>query len=100
MIWSVIVGVLLILATKWLFTSREPTRPLPPGPPGKPIVGNISDLPAPGTQDWLHWMKHKELYGRQSAMRRREMAKDKLCTDGLKHIKQGLLVPSQSWARP
>ncbi|KAL4883962.1 putative cytochrome P450 oxidoreductase OrdA-like protein [Aspergillus karnatakaensis] len=37
--------------------------PLPPGPPGLPIVGNVRDLPASDSPDWLHWLKHKDLYG-------------------------------------
>ncbi|KAJ5111438.1 hypothetical protein N7532_001973 [Penicillium argentinense] len=60
---SVILGALLLYATRWLLTSKRNDLPLPPGPPGKPLIGNISDLPAPGTQDWVHWLKHKPLYG-------------------------------------
>ncbi|KAK1454817.1 cytochrome P450 [Colletotrichum melonis] len=37
--------------------------PLPPGPKGLPIVGNVNDLPKPGELDYVHWLKHKELYG-------------------------------------
>ncbi|KAJ4253329.1 hypothetical protein NW762_010484 [Fusarium torreyae] len=37
--------------------------PLPPGPKGLPLVGNIRDLPPPGTVEWKHWQKHKEQYG-------------------------------------
>lgn len=37
--------------------------PLPPGPRGLPIVGNIRDLPPPNSLEFLHWVKHKEIYG-------------------------------------
>ena len=37
--------------------------PLPPGPKRKPIIGNLLDLPPPGQFEWMHWVKHKELYG-------------------------------------
>jgi hypothetical protein len=37
--------------------------PLPPGPKPKPIVGNRSDLPPAGLQDWQHWLKYGDLYG-------------------------------------
>ncbi|KAF5660152.1 hypothetical protein FHETE_9125 [Fusarium heterosporum] len=37
--------------------------PLPPGPRGLPLVGNIQDLPPPGVLEWKHWQKHKERYG-------------------------------------
>ncbi|TDZ15801.1 O-methylsterigmatocystin oxidoreductase [Colletotrichum orbiculare MAFF 240422] len=37
--------------------------PLPPGPKGLPLVGNLNDLPKPGAFEAQHWAKHKELYG-------------------------------------
>ncbi|KAJ5154053.1 uncharacterized protein N7500_009492 [Penicillium coprophilum] len=36
---------------------------LPPGPKGKFLIGNLFDLPSAGTQEWQHWLKHKDLYG-------------------------------------
>ncbi|XRM44916.1 hypothetical protein ABZX51_008019 [Aspergillus tubingensis] len=54
----------LILLSLYLFIYQQsPSLPLPPGPKGKPIVGNLSDLPPPNTPEWRHWMKHKERYG-------------------------------------
>lgn len=38
-------------------------RPLPPGPKGLPVVGNVNDLPKPGMLECHHWAQHKELYG-------------------------------------
>ncbi|KAF9872128.1 cytochrome p450 oxidoreductase [Colletotrichum karsti] len=38
-------------------------QPLPPGPKGLPIVGNIRDLPQPTQFGARHWQKHKDLYG-------------------------------------
>lgn len=38
-------------------------KPLPPGPKAKPLVGNLWDLPPKGSPEWLHWFRHKELYG-------------------------------------
>jgi hypothetical protein len=45
--------------------SRSPKRdlPLPPGPKGLPILGNINDLPKSGALEWHHWLTHKDLYG-------------------------------------
>jgi hypothetical protein len=45
------------------FTSKQKLGKLPPGPKGKPIIGNLLDLPAEGEQECLHWLRHKELYG-------------------------------------
>lgn len=60
---KVVIGATVIFATTWLLRKRDAKKKLPPGPSGKPVIGNISDLPAPGTQDWMHWLKHKQLYG-------------------------------------
>ncbi|OAK99149.1 cytochrome P450 [Phaeosphaeriaceae sp. SRC1lsM3a] len=38
-------------------------RPLPPGPKGLPLLGNVNDLPKPGMLECHHWAQHKELYG-------------------------------------
>lgn len=45
------------------FTSNQKLGKLPPGPKGKPIIGNLLDLPAEGKQECTHWLRHKELYG-------------------------------------
>lgn len=37
--------------------------PLPPGPKGLPVIGNLNDMPPPGVLEAHHWLKHKELYG-------------------------------------
>lgn len=50
---------------KSLFSYKSIAR-LPPGPKGLPIIGNLLDLPAAGTQEWQHWLKHKDLYGRST----------------------------------
>ncbi|KAJ5606342.1 hypothetical protein N7510_009123 [Penicillium lagena] len=60
---SLIIGALLLYATKVLFTRNKANGPLPPGPSPKPIIGNISDLPPQGGKDWTYWLKHKDLYG-------------------------------------
>ncbi|KAG6271198.1 hypothetical protein E4U47_003144 [Claviceps purpurea] len=37
--------------------------PLPPGPKGLSIVGNVFDLPQAGIPEYEHWLKHKDTYG-------------------------------------
>lgn len=56
-------GLLALYVVKRAFLDRRLPGPLPPGPPRKPILGNITDLPPKGEREWMHWMKHKELYG-------------------------------------
>ncbi|CAI7669989.1 unnamed protein product [Penicillium palitans] len=57
-IFTIILGLVLILRT---FTNKG-TNPSP-GPKGKFLIGNLFDLPSSGAQEWLHWLKHKDLYG-------------------------------------
>jgi hypothetical protein len=61
---NTILGLLTFLIARIWMRRKTPLGPLPPGPRRKPIVGNIADLPPPGVQDWMHWLKHKDLYGR------------------------------------
>lgn len=42
--------------------------PLPPGPKGLPLVGNLRDLPEPGVLEAEHWAKLAE-YGKLSYFR-------------------------------
>ncbi|PNP78879.1 hypothetical protein FNYG_07744 [Fusarium nygamai] len=62
-----IVIVTAILASLSLFLVKHVLRPqkppLPPAPKGLPLLGNIRDLPPPGTLEWPHWQSHKEKYG-------------------------------------
>ncbi|OBT69090.1 hypothetical protein VE03_01398 [Pseudogymnoascus sp. 23342-1-I1] len=56
-------GVLALYVISRLLRSKGDRRPLPPGPKGFPILGNINDLPKPGEREWEHWLQHKDLYG-------------------------------------
>ncbi|KAI1170366.1 cytochrome P450 [Nemania sp. FL0916] len=42
--------------------------PLPPGPRGYPLVGNINDLPPPGILEARFWLQHKALFGPLSSV--------------------------------
>ena len=44
-------------------TQQRSKGPLPPGPRSIPLLGNILDLPPPGTVEWKHWQKHGDKYG-------------------------------------
>lgn len=58
----VLLGTCAFILRKLLEPKPTPT-PLPPGPPGKPIIGNVADLPPTGTKEWEHWGKFKDIYG-------------------------------------
>jgi hypothetical protein len=63
-----IIGVLAAYFTSRSFRSSRQTLPLPPGPKGLPLLGNINDLPKPGILECHHWLKHKDLYGLISSL--------------------------------
>jgi hypothetical protein len=63
-----IVLVIAIIFCYRLFRRRNDRLPLPPGPKGLPLVGNIFDLPPPGRAEYLHWLEHKEKYGPLSSI--------------------------------
>ncbi|CAJ2510785.1 Uu.00g064100.m01.CDS01 [Anthostomella pinea] len=60
---ALVLGAVLLGTARLLISKRKPKLPLPPGPKGWPIVGNLNDLPPPGVREWEHWLKHKDLYG-------------------------------------
>ncbi|OJI97944.1 hypothetical protein ASPVEDRAFT_37406 [Aspergillus versicolor CBS 583.65] len=59
---SAAIGLALLYLIKTVFDKKS-IAPLPPGPPPRPIIGNLADLPSPGQQDWVHWLKLKDTYG-------------------------------------
>ncbi|KAF9893353.1 hypothetical protein FE257_011785 [Aspergillus nanangensis] len=63
MVVSVVTTLAVLYALKHVLLSKKPSRPLPPGPKPKPILGNLGDLPPPGQQEWNHWQQFKKLYG-------------------------------------
>ena len=62
-LFSLLLGALVHYAAKALLSRQRLPGPLPPGPRPTPLLGNISDLPPSGTQEWVHWLKFKETYG-------------------------------------
>ncbi|PYH88101.1 cytochrome P450 [Aspergillus ellipticus CBS 707.79] len=60
---AVLAGLSILWLLGRLLLRQKSPGPLPPGPKGKPIIGNLADLPPPGTQEWKHWLGFKKLYG-------------------------------------
>ncbi|KAL2803244.1 putative cytochrome P450 oxidoreductase OrdA-like protein [Aspergillus granulosus] len=56
-------AIVIIIITYVLPKGSQSLVPLPPGPTPLPLVGNLRDLPSPDTEEWLHWLKFKDLYG-------------------------------------
>ncbi|KAL4936814.1 hypothetical protein BDV06DRAFT_233009 [Aspergillus oleicola] len=65
---NVLLGLILLSFLQRYSSTGKPSTPLPPGPPPKPIIGNLRDLPSSGQQDWVHWLKHKDIYGPISSL--------------------------------
>ncbi|KAI4666122.1 uncharacterized protein J4E78_003589 [Alternaria triticimaculans] len=57
----------IIYATRW-HLGRKNARPLPPGPKGLPILGNVNDMPKSGMLECHHWLRHKDIYGPLSSV--------------------------------
>lgn len=64
-LWHVVYVLLGVFLTKALYDrSRKRTnQPLPPGPKGLPLLGNLTDLPTGSIPEYQHWLKHKDAYG-------------------------------------
>jgi hypothetical protein len=46
-----------------ILKANSHSHPLPPGPKGLPLLGNVADLPPPDMLECHHWLKHKDEYG-------------------------------------
>lgn len=60
--------IFLYISDEFVLKRRKKRLPLPPGPKGLPLLGNVKDLPSPGEKEYLHWLKHKDAYGPISSL--------------------------------
>lgn len=58
-----LVAIALYFLNEFILRRGAKRLPLPPGPKGLPLVGNIKDLPPPGSTECLHWLQYKDVYG-------------------------------------
>lgn len=65
MAYAWLIGSIVFAGILWFALSGSTSNraPLPPGPKGLPLLGNLNDLPKPGVLEAHHWLKHKDLYG-------------------------------------
>jgi hypothetical protein len=63
-----VLGITALCALLHYLLGRRHKLPLPPGPKGIPILGNIRDMPKLEDCEWLHWLKHKDKYGPISSL--------------------------------
>lgn len=61
---TVPLGLLLYLLFIGPSITKKQRAPLPPGPPPKPLIGNLRDLPSPDQKNWVHFLQHRDLYGK------------------------------------
>lgn len=59
------IGITILYLLTWGRTllTKADRPPLPPGPRGFPLIGNVNDFPSSDTLAAQHWLKHKALYG-------------------------------------
>ncbi|ORY18569.1 cytochrome P450 [Clohesyomyces aquaticus] len=58
-----ILPILVLFLLNGLRRKFDNAMPLPPGPKGFPLIGNINDMPKSGMLECYHWLRHKDLYG-------------------------------------
>lgn len=63
-----LVAIVLYVFNRSVLQRRKKKLPLPPGPKGLPLLGNVKDLPPPGKQEYLHWLQLKDAYGPISSL--------------------------------
>jgi hypothetical protein len=63
MVLWLLIAVALYAINRLVLLRGKTKLPLPPGPKGVPLVGNVKDLPPPGKQEYVHWLELKHAYG-------------------------------------
>lgn len=59
--WSILLASGLFTLVAFKMHRKRSTYPLPPGPPKRPLIGNLLDLPT--SYEWLTYTKWAKQYG-------------------------------------
>lgn len=64
-LFPALLSLYLVVALAGRWRNRPP---LPPGPRSViPWIGNLDALPKGGQKEYLHWLRHRDLYGEYTA---------------------------------
>ena len=60
---NIALTLIILTAILWIIFWRQPPVPLPPGPRGYPLLGNLFVIPPHQSQSWLTFAKWGDIYG-------------------------------------
>lgn len=62
-LWPLAVGLPVVALVLVVLSRRRSSLPTPPGPPPKPLLGNMLDMPPADGSPWLKYSEWAKTYG-------------------------------------